>query len=376
MSLRFRFPAVAGAALLWLLPHPGLAAQVPQPQPTGGVVPQGPGQQPGQQPGQYPVGGFVRPPLEQAPAQAPPWANPFSPPDTGIAPFQGFPTFPPALGGYGGYPQPPRALVTPPEPGAGAAPPPLLPEPPAWPSWLLVRATEPVPFGPDRAVLMRSADRVWFRTPDEEAFVPLYYFDKMRGIPAGTEIEVRRSGEFQILCHDGSRLYSFGPADLKVAALEEARVRLEWRSLTHLRIVCRNRPHEIALPDGSTVRTAAEQDSAGPVDLRLERRDGRVSVFNAGVRAASLVTPFGEQPLEPGSRAFLLLVPPDPAVPAPLSHVGIAAERRGRELLCRGAEGGEVTWCGARFDLPAGTTLLLDPLQGSPFDTPPTGNRP
>lgn len=339
------------------------------------------GQQPG--PGQTPYPGQSPPtqvrPLPQEPTGQPvqrlnEWDHPFSPHDTGAAPQQGFPLFPPALQGYGGYPPPPKALTTPPEAIDGAAPPPQLPLPPDWPSWVQLKSGRPLPYAADLAVLVRSADRVWFRPPDEPAFVPLYFFDKMRALPAGSEIEVRQSGEFQLLCHGGTRVYSFGPAALRIQALAADRVQLQFAAFTHLRIVCRGPAHEILLPDGSALRVAAEgeeRERQGAVDLHLERDGGRATVFQGGRRSATLHTPFGDQVLAPGHRSTILLQPPTSPVPAPLQHDAISVTRRDGALECEGAEGGALQWSGARFPLPPGTRLRLDPLQGRPFDPPP-----
>ncbi len=300
-----------------------------------------------------------------------PYAHPFNPADTGIAPFQGFPLFPPELGGYGGYPAPPRGLLEPPTVAAGATPPPLLPLPPDWPSWVGGRHAEEIPYAPDKAVLVRQSDRVWFSTEADPVLVPLYFWDKFRALGAGSRVQVRQSGEYSLLLHGGSRIEAHGRGETEVVQLDEQHVRLRAPDFTMLRVYCQVRAHEIVLPDGSALTADAADVVDGPVDVLLQRDGDRAFVFNNGRRPAVLRTPFGDRELPPGQRLYLLLAPPREPIAAGLGHHGVVVQRQGPRLLVQGGQGGSLHWSGARFDLPPGASLRLDPLQGRPFDQTP-----
>lgn len=293
--------------------------------------------------------------------------------------FEGFPVFPSRLSGYGSYPT---------TGGAGdrsAIPVPLLPiappEDPGWPSWARLQSRRPLPFASDLALLVQNSDRVWWRQRPDDPFVPLYFHDKLSTLAPGAEVEVRQSGEFELLLHTSSRFVASGPTAVRVTALDDDAVELQIPVFTRLRVQARAREHRLRLPDGSTLRIPAaplEGELEGPVLLLLERADepgrfgGRATIFNAGARAVVWQYAFGEVTLQPGRRVTFFLLPPRTPVADALRVDGAAAAiEDGRQVLVRGGEATEVAWCGARFRVPPGTELRLDALQGAPFAPPP-----
>lgn len=341
--------------------------------PTGGGA--APGQQPqGQQQGQPGQNGGPGQP--QTPPRDPfgydAFAHPFVPFDNTRAPEQGFPSFAPGI-----YPPPPKGwMQAPPWPESRVSPPtlPMPPTNPDWPSWLKARLDRELPYTPDQAVLVRDADRVWLRVPEEEAFVPLYFFDKLRAITAGTAIEVRQTGAFQVVFHGGSRLSSRGTAAVEVEELDEQRVHIDLRQLTWIEMVCIGRAHELALPDGSVLQVEAAAPEAGRAEIRIERRDepgwfgGRADLFNYGVRPVLWHTPFGDHVLAPGHRATMFLQPSPQPIAAGLQHDAARVQQIGTTLVAEptGADAA-VSWRGVRFRLPPGSKLTIDPLLGDPF---------
>ncbi|MBL9078683.1 MAG: hypothetical protein JNL08_14330 [Planctomycetes bacterium] len=298
--------------------------------------------------------------------------------------FDGFPVFPSRLSGYGGYPQPARPL----QPGQlptvqfppGLMPllPVAAPEPPGWPAWVRLAEREPLPFAPDRALLVQNSDRVWWRGTTDEPFVPLFFHDKLRALEPGAEVEVRQSGEFELLLHTSSRVVATGPTELRLVAMDAGHVELDLRSFTRLRVQARDRDHVLRLPDGSRLEAAApapDEAAPGPVLLLLQRADepsrygGRATIFNIGARPVRWVHAFGTTTLEPDHRVTMFLRPPAIAVGAGLAELGGRAEPTsgGRALDFRGADDAELSWCGARFQVGAGSVLRLDAGQGAPF---------
>ncbi|MBX3463469.1 MAG: hypothetical protein KF830_09875 [Planctomycetes bacterium] len=286
--------------------------------------------------------------------------------------FQGFPTFPSRLAGYGNYPLPGL-------PGE-AVDVPLLPladpEPPGWPGWMRLRQREALPFAADLALLVQHADRVWWRRQRDDAFVPLYFHDKLRTLPVGAEVEVRQAGDFELLFHTSSRLVAHGPTELQIAALDEAAVEVELRRFTRLRLQVNGRGHRLRLPDGSQLEVDAEPaagETAGQVLVLLQRADepsrfgGRATIFNAGSRAVRWAHAFGAQRLDPGEILTMFLTPPPAPIGAGLVAEGGRSENDGAAITFRGGDGAALSWCGARFEVGAGRTLRLDPLQGAPF---------
>lgn len=334
-------------------------AQVPTPLPRGrAVTPQQPEQR---EPPQ------VRDPLD------PIWVRPPQP-----APFEGFPVFPSQLSGYGNYPFAGLSGTG----GAGQLPAntPLLPtappEPPGWPRWVRLRSKEPLPYAADLALLVRHADRVWWRQATDDAFVPLYHFDKFRAAKNGAEIQVRQAGEFELLLHSSSRLVAQGPTDLQLGELTETGVAITVRQFTRLRLQVTARDHAVRLPDGSLLSVdgvPGEAEPTGSVVVLLQRADepsrygGRATLFNAGARSVRWRDAFGERRLEPGHRLTMFLAPPASGIGAELVARGVQTTLEGPVLRCDGADGGELSWCGARIQVGRGRHVRLDPLQGEPF---------
>lgn len=293
--------------------------------------------------------------------------------------YQGFP-FPPVStttpGGFGAYPtaaQPGAAG----QPGARRKPAlggfPVLPGPkkvvdtgrPQWPSWMRVTRTAAGTFSsPERAVVARVADRVWYLAPGETAYVPLAFYDKFRLVESGSRLRVRNKGEFQVAFHDGGSLRSLGPVRLTFASLSREAAELELEELHRLWIVAKSRPLRCGLPDGSrfVVRDAR-------VYLEHAETD-RAWLLNEGPGTLEWTSPIGRRELAPGRRIDFFLAPRTrPFLPAGLVVEGaVRTERKGRvlELESEGPRA-RVTWSGARFTLPPGARLRLDPLAGDTF---------
>ena len=306
-------------------------------------------------------------------------------------PFQGFPVFPQGLSGYGAYPRPgvlpdlsrmrelqqeirDRRLSDP-----APALVPAEPEPPGWPRWARLKDKEPLPYAENLALLVRHTDRVWWRGVDEDAFVPLYFYEKFTTLGVGSQVEVRQAGEFELLLHNSTRIISKGPIALRLAAMDQTTVVVELQALTWTRLRVTQRDHTFVLPDGSKIRitpAAAGAEPMGPALLFLLRADepgwvgGRASIFNAGQRPVLYQNAFGETTLEPGQRTTFFLHPPQQPIPAAVAAEGITLEADGRALRGRAAGPAHVSWCGARFSMEANTTLRIDPLQGQPFAAP------
>ena len=293
-------------------------------------------------------------------------------------PFAGFPaTAPAGLSGFGSYPV------------AGQAAPgglPILPlsvdEPPDWPRWLRTDGATPLPYVPEQALLVRHAERVWWKSPDDDVFVPLYFYDKVRSVVVGTEVEVRQSGEFEVLFHAGGRLVSQGQVHLRIETMDEKRVALLLDRFTNLRMVVSGREYTIGLPDGSTITVPADvppatpdEPAVGPAQLVFGRAmepgrfGGRAAVWNGGERPVQWHHAFGEETIQPGQRVQFFLLPVARPIAAAVVAGSASVQPDGPCVDCRATSDSQVSWCGARFALPKGSTLRLDPLQGEPFRT-------
>ncbi|MGE3174155.1 MAG: hypothetical protein AB7O97_16120 [Planctomycetota bacterium] len=330
-----------------------------------------------QQPqGVEPIGGQV-PSLDAIPGQEP--VDPDGLSSTWMRPdaFQGFPVFPPDLGGYGRYPSAPTGFGAPPD-QVGSLPPPALPVAPDWPAWIQRKQPGDLPYDAGTAVLVRQSDRVWLRQAGDDAFVPLYHFDTARGLLAGSDVEVRRTGEFLLLLHGGTRFASNGASDLQLVALGESEAHVAVRYLTRIELTVHLRGLRCDLPDGSWLRIepipeGADGAAAGAVQLVIERASepgqyrGRATIFNAGDRPVVWNTPFGARELAPGFRVTLFLDPPAHALPRDLQLDAVEATADGARRRFRATGTGAVTWSGARFALPPAAELELDPLLGDPF---------
>jgi hypothetical protein len=390
LALAAAWAAGAAPAQVPYGPPPNSQWQDPQGQAQG----QGQGQQPGP----------VRPPITSA------WGDPALDPDIyGIGdPFrlesvwmqpgldlpQGFPVFPPNLSGYGGYPPAPPGLLL----GPNVTNMPLLPQPPAapdWPAWIKAKLPAELPYEQGLAVLVRHADRVWFRLPDTDAFEPLYHWDTTRGMPAGSAVRVPQTGAFLLLLHGGGLVRSFGACELLIEQLGDTAPVLALDRFTRVRLTTIERAITCRLPDGSRLDLEPPPDGAvspGKADIMLESSDepswygGRATIFNAGDRPVRWQAATGVVTIDPGRRVTLFLVPPAPPVPGGLAVQGVATEAAGAVRRFRAEGEGNVSFSGARFVLPAGAVLELDPLLGdvfaprtAPVDAPTgpaKGNRP
>jgi hypothetical protein len=348
-----------------LIPHPDLDPAPQQQQPQG------------QQGEPAPRDGFT-----------PQWA-----PQPRAVPFNGFPTaFPKGLGAFGSYPLQSGAggigslLGS----GAGALPVFALPseEPPGWPRWLRVNDAPELPYVPEQALLLRQAERVWWKSPSEDAFIPLYFHDKLRSVVVGTEILVHQTGEFELLLHGGGKVNSLGPTHVRVQAMDEKQVDLQFSTLTKLRVQLSGREYALHLPDESVLTVPADVPPAtpdeapeGPAILVISRADepgefhGRATIFNGGQRTVRWHHAFGECSIEPGQRAQFFLQPVATPIGAPLVTEQSNESTQGAKRSYVGIAAGTVRWCGASFAVTAGARVELDPLQGTPFDVRPATRR-
>jgi len=349
--------AAATLAVLALLAQGGVLAQ------TQTQDPQGTAPRSTMWPGYFgPTSGGVANDVEAANRRT------FSQPNAGISPFTGFPTFPSGVSPSAAF-QPPPNWNTAPE--VKSMPPAQVPTAPDWPTWLRIREQRTLAYEPGVAVLVRQQDRVWFRTPDEPAFVPLYFFDKIREVRAGTEVQVRQSGEFVMLLHGGSRIVALGAVDLKVAELTDTLVAVELRNFTELRLRCIEREHRFTLPDGSLLVVPPQAADAVGVDLQLQRVDvpepsaGRATLTHESGRPVGLQMPHGTVALAQGTRNTVFFAASPGLVQDSVASQGVGEERSGSARRFRaGPSGGVVRFSGSSFQLPSGATLVVDPLLG------------
>lgn len=326
-------------------------------------------------------------PGEEADPFTPRWAKPPQ-----QIPFNGFPlSFPKGLGAFGSYPVTSPSSGVPGFLGLGAARMtgpgglPLFALPsedvPGWPRWLRAIDAPEFPYVPGQALLLRQSERVWWKEPGEDAFVPLYFHDKVRSVVPGTEVEVRRTGNFELLLHGGGRVLSQGPTHLRVDSMDDKQVVLKFSMLSKLRMQLSGREHQLQLPDGSMLVVPADVPPAspeelpiGPAVLVLERADepgqfyGRAVLWNGGQRAVRWRYALGEVLLEPGHRMQFFLHPVAAGTGAGLTAAEAEIVANGPARTITGNAGGAVQCCGASFALPKGARLSLDPLQGEPFD--------
>jgi hypothetical protein len=290
--------------------------------------------------------------------------------------FKGFPVFPAGLSGYGNYPQ-----VS----GQVAAVPmlPAAEDDTGWPRWLRLREREPLPFSPESALLVRHGDRVWWRAGAEDAFIPLFYWAKLQALSTGAEVEVRQTGDFELLLHDSSRLISRGPMQVRIDELTPESVALQIKCFTWCRLRVSRRTHTIAMPDGShlLIDPSAEGPDPlilGPALLVLERADepgrygGRARVFNAGNHDVLWRHALGETVLSPGHVVTMFLDPPASPIQRRLDSGGAAQTADGEAVRFDADTRADVTWSGARFEVGPGRSVRLDPVQGS-LAPPPAG---
>ena len=277
--------------------------------------------------------------------------------DTTFPSYRGFPTFAPSVPGYGVYPgtlDPTRLGPPPPAPARSDQ----------WPTWIIGSETGVPAPAAGHALLTHVAERVWYLEAGETAYVPLAFYDRFRLVPPDSSVHVSTRGEFLLAFHDTTNIRSFGPAHVDVLRLTDEVAALAIPTFERMWITARTRLLRILLPDGSELEASGTELQLQSTDL-----DQRGTVYNYGPGEVKLRTPAGEVLLVAARRSHLFLRPPEQFVPAPLEVAGAArAERRGRTLVVEaGAGGGAVAWSGARFDLPADTSLRLDPLAGDDF---------
>lgn len=274
------------------------------------------------------------------------------------APPQGLPVlFPPDWGAYPGglFPMPFRAegSVTPIAPAEPRSP-------NHWPRWLPGHEGEG--FTPDLAILAQTTDYVWVREPEEPVFVPLAYWDRFRVVKAGTAIEVRSGGQFLMRFHRGASLRVAGRTKLDLLTLDEEGAEIAFTDLAHVVATASERPLRMRIGSAGTVEVLSSRVS-------LHRERGMVHVENLGPGALVLRARDQETPVPAGTKAILLPELPAEAPPGELQLEGdLATSRDGRVLRAEaGSRDGSLSWSGARFRLPAGAVLRLDPLAGSEF---------
>ncbi len=316
------------------------------------------------------------PTLDDVPGQPRTSPNSLFPTWTRPEAFQGFAIFPPSLGAYGIYPPGPGGQL----PSAGGQlPPPAPPAAPDWPAWIKSKRPVPLPYEPSVAVVVRQSDRVWWRPNADEPFVPLYHHDNARALESGAELEVRTTGEFLLMLYGGTRISSFGTAKLRLDELAEQSAVASVAEFSSFDIRVAKRGFACALPDGSRLvfdpPAAPEAGGVGVGEAGVRvcreiepgRYVGRATIFNFGSRAVRWLTPLGEVALLPGYRVTMLLTPAQNALAANLTETNAAALADGPRRVWSATEDGSVTWSGARFELPTGSRLVLDPILGDPF---------
>lgn len=366
-----------------------------QPGQSGGI---GMGGMMGQQGAAGRTTGLVgQPPMMRQGLQLPGARNPFQVQWSRPQSLQlgaGFPVFPSQLSALlGGLPQGTASgladiakLMLP----GGPAP----AETPGWPAWVRTRGKEPLPFAPDVGLLVRHAERVWWRPDAGEPFVPLAFHDKLRALSAGGEVEVRTVGEFELLLHSSTRLLARGPTQLRVQKLGADDVVLVAKAVTWLRLSAAGRNHDFELPGGHRLRFAAPPPATVPAflpapvplatampgvtDLVVTRADepgwmgGRATISNLGTTDVTFVHATGEVVLPPGHRLRYLLSAAGAALPTECKVVDLVRTPAGAAIEFRAEGAGTVAWSGAEFALPPGARLRLDPQQGAPFAAPVT----
>ena len=237
-------------------------------------------------------------------------------------------------------------------------------DPNAWPAWIVadpaIAAAEG--FLPDRAILARSSERVWYLAPNAGAFVPLAFHDKIRLVTAGCQVEVRGRGEFQLLFHGGGTLRSRERISLRVDSLSETLIELTLERYSNVWLTARDRVIRLHLGSGETVeidKTPAFLSSDGHLGYIKNPGRGLVTVegLSGSVRVPS------------AHRIEVLAESRSSGFSGELGVVGdIASEIEGRILRAEGGVGGgSVVWNGARFAVSSGAVLRIDALSGDSF---------
>lgn len=346
--------------------------------------------------GSTPPQGLIVPQQPFVPGlQSPGASDPFQARWSAPRPLQlarGFPIFPSQFAALGDYAASPDKMTTPILPLL-SAPAPADNEPLGWPAWARLKSKQPLPFAPDAALLIRHAERVWFKAEAAEPFVPLAFHDKLRGLKAGASVEVRSIGEFELLLHNSSRLIARGPTLVHVDELSEGKIALRVPTVSWLRVATTGRDHVIALPGGGTLRLTAPPPAVVPsflpapvpmsaplpgvTDIVIDRMyepswlGGRATVTNLGSTTVTWSSTSGDVVVAPGQRFVFFVTAPDAPLPAELALGGATRTDDGDAVLCRAGQAASVSWSGASFALPKGATVRLEPQQGRPFAPAP-----
>ncbi len=273
--------------------------------------------------------------------------------------YEGLPTYPNNVPGYGGYPGAAKAA------GKGVGPakvavPGVRPETPKdrWPSWieggtgkkgLKVKSTE--------GVLVRITDRVRMRDAGERAFVPLEFHDRFRFLGVGGRVEVRGKGEYQMVLHNGGSIRSRGPCSLLIAALDDTHADLQFDKAENVWLTAGARPLRVRLPDGTQLEFTAGR-------VQLQRRGDRIRVANDGRNPIRYAGSAGTGEIV-GPRFISIWVAPPSAPPHshPLQLTGrVSQSKSGSITTIRGGDDGRVAWSGASFALGEGASLQIQAL--------------
>ena len=275
--------------------------------------------------------------------------------------FQGFPTFSASALGYAGLQV---GLPVPFTPGAQVPGlPPAPTDPDAWPSWFKGDTAGAEGYTVDVGLLSVLSERIYYRTPDQ-VFVPLAFYDKFRVVRPKAEINVRREGEFVLTFRGGASLRSFGPIALRIRTLDEDAIVLQVGDIYRVWLRAITRPMRIEFSNGPVLIL---EDTEVYCELT---EFGFLSLQNRGRGQARVTSEVGTFEISPLHRARIFLRGSGhPGLTAELQTDGdLRTERRGRVLEVSGrVGGGRVTWNGARFRLPEGATLEIDPLAGEAF---------
>lgn len=281
--------------------------------------------------------------------------------------YQGLPTYPQNVPGYGAYPG--LELK---KPGRPAPLKPVQPAEDRWPSWIEggmgARAKKSTP---SEAVLVQTGARVWVIDPGEEAYVPLRYFDKFRFLETGSRVQVRGRGELEVYCHDGSMIRSRGRVDFTVARLNREIFDLRLTSLRQVWLRARERSVLLTLPD-ATVLTVSD------ALLHIEYEGDRIAVSNNGPGVVSYQGAMGKGKLV--ASRYMLLWPQEAtqdALGAGLELMGDVSTVEDQDhLRVTGGANGLVTFSGARFKVEPEQSLVLTPLAASRFPQKGVGLEP
>lgn len=265
--------------------------------------------------------------------------------------------------GFGAYPGGQFAIPFRDAPAGVATTPMITRSPNAWPSWL-PEASEggTEGFTPDVAIVAQTNDYVWVLEPDETAFTPLAYWDRYRVVPSGTTIDVRGGGQFALAFQRGSVVRSLGKARAILERLDEEVTAIAFEDLSRVVVVAGERPVRTRIGRAGAVEAVSCR-------LSIAREGGLVHVANLGPGQARF--DFGDRVLEL-ARGYRVSVIPDIPPDGPSLGLGLRGDlqtsRDGRVLRAvAGAAGGSLDWSGARFELPRGASLKVDPLAGSAF---------